>query len=74
MKLIELYDGTLFECQMIKSLLENSGIESSLKDEIIGSRSGAWRPGGSVKIVVSDLDYTQAKLVVAEYEKSKKIK
>ena len=33
-----------------------------------------WRPGGSVKIVVSDLDYTKAKLVVEEYEKSKNIK
>jgi len=72
MKLIELYDGTLFECQMIKNLLENNGIESSLKDEIIGSRSGAWRPGGSVKVIVSDLEYAKAQIIVEEFEKSRK--
>ena len=71
MKLIELYDGTLFECQMIKNLLENDGIESFLKDEIIGTRSSGWRPGGGVKVVVSDLDYDKAKLIVNEYEKSR---
>jgi hypothetical protein len=37
MRLIELYEGTLFECQMVKNLLENEGIESSLKDEITGT-------------------------------------
>lgn len=71
MKLVELYDGTLFECQMIRNLLEINRIESSLKDEIVGTRGGTWRPGGSVKVIVSDLDYTRAKLVVKEYEKSK---
>jgi hypothetical protein len=44
MKIVELYEGTLFECQMIKNLLENEGIESQLTDEIMGSRAGAaWR-------------------------------
>jgi hypothetical protein len=71
MKLIELYDGTLFECQMIKNILENSGIESSLKDEIIGTRSPVWSPGSGVKLTVSDLDYDKAKLIVIEYEKSR---
>lgn len=71
MKLVELYDGTLFECQMIKNLLENSGIESSLKDEIIGTRSPVWTPGSGVKVIVSDLDYDKAKLIVTEYEKSR---
>lgn len=67
MKLIELFDGTLFECQMIANLLENNGIESSLKDEIIGSRGGGWIPTGSVKIIVSDEDYDKAKMIVDEY-------
>ena len=74
MKLVELYDGTLFECQMIKNLLENSGIESSLKDEIIGTRSSVWSPGSGVKIIVSDINYDKAKLIVIDFEKSRQEK
>ena len=69
MKLIEIYEGTLFEAQMVKNLLENEGVDCSLKDEIIGYRGGEiWRPAGGVKVVVSDLDYEKARLVVKEYE------
>lgn len=72
MKIVELYEGTLFECQMIKNLLENEGIESQLTDEIIGSRAGAaWRTAGGVRIIVSDEFYEQAKMVVDEFEKSR---
>ena len=71
MKLIEIYDGTLFQAQMVKDLLDNEGIESSLKDEIIGTRGGGiWRPAGGVRVIISDLDYDKAKLVVEEFEKS----
>lgn len=73
MKIVELFEGTLFECQMIKNLLENEGIESQLTDEIIGSRAGAaWRTAGGVRIIVSDEFYEQAKMVVDEFEKSRK--
>jgi NADH:ubiquinone oxidoreductase subunit D len=72
-KIVELFEGTLFECQMIKNLLENEGIESQLTDEIIGSRAGAaWRTAGGVRIIVSDEFYEQAKMVVDEFEKSRK--
>lgn len=69
MKLIEIYDGSLFEAQMIQNLLENAGIESVLKDEIIGTRGAGWRPGGGVKVVVADTDYARARQIVEEYEK-----
>jgi len=71
MKLVELYNGSLFECQMIKNLLENEGIESFLKDEIIGTRSPVWSPGSGVRIIVSDLDLDKALLIVKEYEASR---
>jgi hypothetical protein len=71
MKLVELYDGPLFDCQMIKNLLENEGIKSFLKDEIIGTRSPGWRPGGGVNVIVSDSDFDKARLIVNEYEKSR---
>jgi hypothetical protein len=72
MKLVELYNGTLFECQMIKNLLENSGIESVLKDEIIGTRSPVWSPGSGVRVIVADSDYEKARSIVTEYEKTKR--
>jgi hypothetical protein len=72
MRLLELYDGTLFECQMIKNLLENEGIQSSLKDEIIGTRGGGiFRPEGGVKLIVSNENYEKAKMILNEFEKSR---
>lgn len=72
MKIVALYEGTLFECQMIKNLLENEGIDSQLTDEIMGSRAGAaWRTGGGVRIIVSDVDFEKARLVVSAFECSR---
>lgn len=72
MRLVEIYEGTLFECQMIKNLLDNEGIESNLKDEIIGTRGGnVWRQTGGVKIVIADDSYEKAKTIVSEFEKSR---
>jgi len=70
MEIIEIYDGTLFQAQMIKNLLENEGIQSFLKDVIIGTRSPGYRPSGGVKVMISSLDYDKAKLVVGEYERN----
>jgi hypothetical protein len=73
MRLVEIYEGTLFECQMIKNLLENEGIESNLKDEIIGTRGGnVFRPAGGVKIVITEDNYEKAKIIISEFEKSHK--
>lgn len=70
MRLLEIYDGTLFEAQMVKNLLEIEGIESILKDQIIGNSGGGFRPAGGVKVIVSDTDFERAKRIVEEYEKS----
>jgi len=71
MKLKEIFDGNLFQSQMVKNLLENEGIESFLKDEII-ARSPIFRPGGGVRVMISESDYEKAKLVVDEYEKTQR--
>lgn len=70
MKLIELYNGPLFDCQMIKNLLENEGIESVLNDQIIG-RSPVWSAGKGVRLMVSDLDYEAARRIMEEYDENK---
>lgn len=72
MRLVELYEGNLFECQMIKNLLENEGIETVIHDEIIGSRAGGlMRPAGGVRLMVSDENFERAVLVVREFEKTR---
>ena len=73
MRLVEIYEGTLFECQMIKNLLENEGIESNIIDEIIGTRGGnVWRQAGGVRITISDDNYEKAKIIINKFEKSHK--
>ena len=71
MKPIEIFNGNPFQAQMVKNLLENEGVESFLKDEIM-ARSPIFRPEGGVKVMISDLDYEKAKLVVDEYERSQR--
>lgn len=71
MKLIEIFDGNLFQAQMVKNLLENEGIVSFLKDEII-SRSPIFKSEGGVRVMISESDFEKAKLVVYEYQKSQR--
>ena len=74
MKLKELYEGPLFDCQMLKNLLENEGIEASLQDEIIGTRCPSWRPGFGVRVIVRDTDYAIARQIADAFEKSRERK
>lgn len=69
MKIVEVFEGNLFQAQMVKNLIENDGIESFFKDELVGTRNPVWRPGSGVRVMVSDLDYDRARLIVDEFEK-----
>lgn len=69
-ELTQIFAGTILQAEMVKSLLLDAGIEAFLKDEHMGT----WFPfqtapgaAGSVKVVVSNLDYEKAKAVVDEY-------
>jgi hypothetical protein len=72
---VEVFSGKIWEAEMVKSLLENAEIQVFLKDEINGTLT-PWvvSPGGlgSVKVVVSNLDFDNAKKIVDEYEKNTK--
>jgi hypothetical protein len=68
---VEVFAGTAWQADMVKSLLANAAIEAFLVDEILGTLSPWWTsPGGSgaVKVFVSNMDYDRAKLVVDEYQ------
>lgn len=72
-ELVEVFAGTTWQAEMVKSLLADAGIDAFLKDEIIGTLSPWWTASGgvgSVKVVVSYLDIGQAKLVVDGYVKN----
>lgn len=74
MKIVEVFEGNLFQAQMIKNLMEKDGIESFLKDELVGTRNPVWRPGSGVRVMVSDLNYDRARLIADEFEKNLKSK
>lgn len=69
MRLVEVFSGTLFEAEMVKSLLENEGIIAFLKDQYTGTRSAVWSPNLGVKLTVPEEDFPKARLVVTDYEK-----
>lgn len=69
------FEGNDWEAAMVKSLLANAEIETFTRNERMGviapwdiSAGGA----GSVKVIVSNIDFDRAKEVVAEFEKAER--
>ena len=72
---MEVFSGTIWQAELVKSLLENEEIESFLNDEINGTMVPWVTSGGgagSVKVIVSNLDFQRARVIVDEYEKNEK--
>ena len=68
---IEVFAGTIMQASLVKSLLEDEGIEVFLKDEFVGSMHPWYASAGgagAVKVVVSGADFEKAKQVVLKYE------
>ena len=70
---VEIFEGTSWEAEMVKSLLENEGITGFLLND-----AGTVFPfevtesgNAAVKIMVSDADYAAAEIVVEHYEANK---
>jgi hypothetical protein len=70
---VEVYAGTIWEAELVKSLLENAEIETFLNDENTGTLAPWYTAGGgagSVKVIVSSLDFDKAKTVIEEFEQN----
>jgi hypothetical protein len=70
-ELLEVFAGTAWQAEMVRSLLENAEIGAFVKDEIMGTFFPWWTaPGGagSVTVFVSIADYDRAKEIVRGYE------
>ena len=68
---VEVYCGNSWEAEMVKNILEDNEIEAFLKDEYTGTLAPWYTSSGgtgSVKVVVSNLDYDKAMVIVSEYE------
>lgn len=71
-KLVEVFSGSNWQADMVKSLLENAEIDAFLKNEILGTLAPWWAsPGGAgaVKVYASNTDYEKAKQIVEEYKR-----
>ncbi len=71
--LVQVFAGTTVQAQMVQSILKSERIEAFLKDEYMGTMfpfHTAPGAAGSVKVVVSNVDYKQAKLIVDDYYKN----
>jgi hypothetical protein len=73
---VEVFSGTIMECEMVKSLLENAEIVCYLNNEFSGTIA-PWiiSSGGinSVKLIVSNADFENAMIVVNEYKSNVKM-
>ena len=65
-KLIEVFKGSLWEAQLVKSLLGNNDIESTLKDGMVVN---VVLPDTAIDVVVNEANYETAMEVVRAYEK-----
>jgi len=68
--LVKIYSGIIWQAEIVKDLLENEGIKAFLKNEITGALYFPWDGLGSVEVIISNLDYDKAKVIVEKYNKS----
>lgn len=73
--IVVVYDGTLTDAALVKTYLDNEGIPSFLKDELV-SRSTFFINDGfhGVKVVVSSENETIAREFIQEFKAVKIIK
>ena len=66
-KIIEVFSGTLWESEMITTLLKEEGIESFLKNSVLNTY--AYNPVFSqeVKVMISESDFEKGKKIVDSY-------
>lgn len=62
----EVFEGSLWEAELIKGLLQTEDVDCMLRDETLGAVTSPYlTSGGNVKILVNDEDYQRANRIVA---------
>jgi len=60
------YSGDSFQADLLKSLLEGSGIQAVLEDEFLGRMYPYAIPGG-VKVLVPNDEFDEARRIVEKF-------
>lgn len=67
---VEIFHGSIFEAEMLKSILADNQVDAYLQDEYIGTIA-PWNasPGGvaPVRVVVSSNDLERVRPIVADF-------
>jgi len=74
-KAVIVFTGTTWQSGMVKSLLEDAGIDAFLFEGVRGTYNPGWNlpgEGGSVRVMVSEENLTEAKIIVSAYEQNLK--
>jgi hypothetical protein len=66
----EIFSGTIWEAELVKSLLSNYKIESFLKHNVITSYALEPIQADNVKVIILEKDVSVAKMVVEEFYKN----
>lgn len=65
--LVEVFQGSLWEAELIKGLLNSAGVESMIKDETISAVTSPYTDtGGKVLVLVNKEEEVYARKVVAQ--------
>ena len=61
----EVFEGSLWEAELIKGLLQTEDVDCMLRDETLGVVTSPYLTlGGNVKILVNDEDFQRATSIV----------
>ena len=66
-RVIELFSGTLWEAEMIRSLLADAGIQSFVKNDVVTSYLYDPIQASGVKVMILESDLTEARGIVKAF-------
>ncbi len=69
--IIEIFCGTLWEAEMIKTLLKEAAIESFLKNTILNSYAYEPIQSEGVQVMIRSTDAAEAHLIIKAYFKNR---
>lgn len=64
----EVFEGSLWEAEIVKGLLNTEDVNCMLRDETLGAITSPYLTlGGKVKVLVNDEDYQRALSIVVSH-------
>lgn len=64
--LVEVFTGSLWEAELVKGLLEDQGIQATLKDDIMGTMAPYMTQ--EVAVMINEIDYEAAMEIIRNRE------